>query len=112
MNVKTTRLGVGTYLQPNGALVEESLGDLRESVQALSQDGGPVHIVLDLCHVPFLDSAGLEYLLDLSVAQREAGGSLRLANANAIGRDVLAMTRLDRTIAVYQDLESAGRSFV
>ena len=111
MNVKVTKLGVGTYLQPSGALVEENLGDLRQAVQTLGREG-PTHVVLDLCHVPFFDSAGLEYLLDLSVAQREAGGSLRLANANAIGRDVLAMTRLDRTIAVYQDLESAGRSFV
>jgi len=111
VNVKTTRLGVGTYLQPNGALVEESLGDLRNAVAAIAREG-PVHVVLDLCHVPYFDSAALEYLLDLSVAQRESGGSLRLANANAIGRDVLAMTRLDRTIAVYHDLESAGRSFV
>jgi len=111
VNIRTTKLGVGIYLQPNGALVEESLGDLRQSVGALDA-GQPLHLVLDLRQVPFFDSAGLEYLLDLSIELREAGGSLRLANANSIGRDVLAMTRLDRTIAVHQDLESAGRSFV
>jgi anti-anti-sigma factor len=111
VNVKATTLGVATYLQPNGALVEEHLGDLRTAVQAATRNG-PVHIVVDLSLVPFLDSAALEYLLDLSATQREAGGSLRLASPSAVGRDVLAMTRLDRTIAVYQDLESAGRSFV
>jgi anti-anti-sigma factor len=111
VNVKATTLGVATYLQPNGALVEEHLGDLRTAVQGATRNG-PVHIVVDLSLVPFLDSAALEYLLDLSATQREAGGSLRLASPSAVGRDVLAMTRLDRTIAVYQDLESAGRSFV
>jgi anti-anti-sigma factor len=111
VNVKETTLGVATYLQPNAALVEENLGDLRKAVQAAARSAS-VHIVVDLSLVPFLDSAALEYLLDLSVAQREAGGSLRLASPSAVGRDVLAMTRLDRTIAVYQDLESAGRSFV
>ena len=32
----TTKLGVGTYLQPNGALVEENLADFRDSVAAVS----------------------------------------------------------------------------
>ena len=111
MEVKTTRLGVVTYLSPDGPLAEGNFKALEESVRAV-EAGGPVNIVLDLTHVPFLDSRGLEFLLDLSIKLKEAGGSLRLANANSTCRDILAITRLDQTILVCEDVDTAGRSFL
>lgn len=111
MEVKTTKLGVVTYLTPSEALTEGKVKALDKSVRA--QDlGDPPNIVLDMRNVPFIDSQGLEFILDLSVELKEAGGSLRLANANSTCKDILSLTKLDRTIIVCEDVETAGRSFL
>ncbi|MCK4305105.1 MAG: STAS domain-containing protein [Candidatus Eisenbacteria sp.] len=111
MQVKTKRLGVATYLTPDGPLIEENLASLDECVQA-ARAHAPANLVIDLHLVPFFDSSGLEYVLDLATSLQETGGSLRLAGASSICRDVLEITRLDQAISVFEDLESAGRSFL
>jgi anti-sigma B factor antagonist len=111
MEVKATRLGVVTYLSPDGPLAECNLKDFGARVRAVEATG-PVNIVVDLTHVPFLDSPGLEFLLDLSIQLKEAGGSLRLANPNATCRDILSLTKLDQIILVCESIETAGRSFI
>jgi anti-anti-sigma factor len=111
MDVEVNRLGVVTYLSPNDALTEGRLKTLDKSVRSLDS-GDSANIVIDLRNVPFIDSQGLEYILDLSVELKEAGGSLRLANANSTCRDILSLTQLDRTILVCEDVETAGRSFL
>jgi anti-anti-sigma factor len=111
MQVKTTKLGVATYLAPAGALIEENLGDLAHAAGA-ARDQGALNLVLDLKRVPVFDSFGLEFILDLARGLQEEGGSLRLAAPTPLAREVLAITRLDRMLSVYEDLESAGRSFL
>ena len=111
MQVRRSELGVAVYLAPDGPLVENNLPVLRESIPPFSSDG-PLHIVIDLRQVALFDSVALEYLLDLSTEMRDAGGSLAFANATSVCRDVLAATRLSETIPVFEDLESAGRSFL
>ncbi len=111
MQVRSNRLGVATYLTPDGALVEENLTDLEKEVQA-ARAAGASNLVVDLHRVTFCDSPSLEYLLDLCTSLREEGGSLRLAAAQSTTKEVLTITRLDQSIPVYDDLESAGRSFL
>jgi anti-sigma B factor antagonist len=111
MQVKTTKLGVATYLAPDGALIEENVRFLNESVES-EREKGSVNLVIDLRSVPFLDSRGLEFLFDVGLNLRESGGSLRVVNANSICKDVFSVTRLDQTVVVCEDLESAGRSFL
>lgn len=111
MKVKTTKLGVAAYLAPDGALIEESLASLAEAVR-LEREGGTTDLVIDLRRVSFMDSAALEFVLDLATTLRESGGSLRLAGPSQVTRDVLAITRVDQSISVFDDIESAGRSFL
>ena len=111
MKVRSSKLGVATYLTPDEAVVEETIEALRDSVQE-ARAAGSTNVVFDLHLVPFMDSVGLEYLADLSTTLREEGGSLRLAGVTPAIKDVLAITRLDQTIPIYEDLESAGRSFL
>jgi anti-sigma B factor antagonist len=111
MKVKTTRLGVAAYLAPDGALVEESLTSLADAVRQ-QRESGTTDVVIDLRRVSFLDSAALEFVLDLASSLRDAGGSLRLAGPSQVTRDVLAITRVDQSVSVYDDIESAGRSFL
>lgn len=111
MQVKTRKLGVATYLIPDGALIEENLTALEEAARK-AREHSPANLVLDLRLVPFFDSLALEYLLDLATGLQEEGGSLRLAGARPICKEVLAITKLDQAIPVYEDSDSAGRSFL
>jgi len=109
METRTSTVGETTYISPDSAITEASLPDLESRVQSL-KEGGPVNLVLDLTHVPYIDSSGLEFILDLSVELKEGGGSLRLVNANRTCRDILAITGLDRTMVVCDDHDPSCRT--
>lgn len=111
MTVRKTRLGVAIYLTPDGALVAETLPAFQEAVGE-TQGNGDANIVVDMKRVPFIDSDGLEYLWDLATNLGTQGGSLRIACVNQTCKDILRITRVDQTIPVYDDLETAGRSFL
>jgi len=111
MRVKTKEMGAATYLSPDGALVEENLESMRESARTAAGGAG-TNLVIDCRRVPFIDSRGLEFLQELSTEMRDSGGTLRLANVSDACKDILALTRLDQVIPVYEDIENAGRSFL
>lgn len=111
MQIRSRKMGVATYLSPEGPLLASHLDALRQVVdQARSQ--GETHLVLELRHVSFIDGQSLEYLEDLSGEIRDSGGSLRLAHPSPTCREILAITRFDQTIPLFDDVESAGRSFL
>lgn len=111
MQVRTTQLGVAVYLAPDSAIVEEGVDDLSRAVHE-GVGHGMTNVVLDMKNVPVVDSAGLEFLLDLSQRLREEGGSLRIANVRPICKDIFAITEVDQVVPVYEDLDGAGRSFL
>ena len=111
MQVRISKLGVASYVTPEAPLIQEHLAALAGAFREAREAGG-AKLVLDLRHVAFCDSAGLELLLDLATQLRDEGGSLQVANPNPLCREVLAITRLDETIPIHEDLESAGRSFL
>ena len=111
MNVRTQRLGAAHYLSPDFPIVDENLATLQMAVDE-AQAQGATDLVIDLEAVTVLDSRGLELLVDLATTLRERGGSLRLAAASPLCRQIFAVSRVDQTLAVYDDLESVGRSFL
>jgi anti-anti-sigma factor len=111
MNVRTTRLGVATYLAPDFPLTHEHLETFTLAVEE-SASSPNTHLVLDLERVAVLDSAALEKLLDLASQLRESAGSIRITGANEICRDILRITDMQEKIPVFDDRESVGRSFL
>ena len=111
MNIKATKSGVATYLAPNMALLEESLPVFKKTVNELIT-AGPANIVIDLQRVGFIDSCCLEYIQDLYSELHINGGSLRLAAATELCQEILSITKTDLIISTYDNLESAGRSFI
>ena len=111
MQVRVTRMGSATFLVPDGALIESNLQPLKESAHT-AVHGGSSKLVVDLRRVPLLDSRGLEFLLDLASELRQSDGGLRIANANPLCRDILAITRVDQAVPSFDNLESAAESFL
>lgn len=103
--------GAVVVIVPNAPLKAEQGVELKETVHYFVTDGLPM-VVVDCRDVPLMDSAGLESLLDLHEDIESRGGSIRLAALPQLCQDILRVTGIDRTLAVYEDEKSAVRSFL
>ena len=104
------RRGAVVVVTGKDALDVEHVNSLRVQVEGALAEGQK-RVVLDMEHVPMVDSAGLETLLDLGDVLRLRGGALKLASANPLCRDVLRITGLDSQFEAFDDPVSAIGSF-
>ena len=84
---------------------------LRESIEAVIEQAGRVHLVLDFRHVRFLSSAVLGLLIRVSKRVAEQGGQLKLANIHPGIYEVFKITRLTNRFDIYESVDSATQSF-
>ena len=84
---------------------------LRESIEAIIEQAGRIHLVLDFRHVKFLSSAVLGLLIRISKRVHEQGGELRLCNIHPGIYEVFKITRLTNVFDIYEDVNSATQSF-
>ena len=79
-------------LRPQGRFVTGSDADLMSARNYLEKNG-IVRAVVDFSDVPYIDSTGLAFVVELHKSLSGRGGQLLLANANERIREVLEMTR-------------------
>ena len=110
MNVKVETYGQAAVLLCKGDMNADSLEALRHAVD--SQLVGPDirDLVLDLAEVTFVDSACLEYLLDLQERLSERLGQVKLARPDENVRKVFEITRLDNAFEAYTEVAQAVRT--
>jgi anti-sigma B factor antagonist len=72
---------------------------------------GRCRIVVDLSEVRYIDSAGVGMLVAESKRATERGGSMRLARLTARSHHLFALLKLKFVFEIYDDVESAVRSF-
>ncbi len=72
---------------------------------------GQPRVVLNLEHIPLIDSAGLEFLLTTQQACTRRGGTLRLATPSPLCRQILEVTGVADRIEIFPDLTTAVGSF-
>lgn len=108
---RKTRVGVITFLASHFPLADDYVGVLMEEVEKCLA-GGEVKIVLDFKNVPYIDSSGLEALLEADESVRKKGGVLKIANPNSICKDIFMATRLAGRFEIFPDIEVAGKSFL
>jgi anti-sigma B factor antagonist len=94
----------------SGRLVfgEES-ASLRDMVKKLLVQNP--HVVMNLREVNYIDSGGLGTLVSLFTTARNAGGGLKLASLSQRVGDLLQVTKLFTIFEVYDDEETAAKSF-
>lgn len=86
--------------QAEGALVAECHGKLTfENTPALKEAlrdkiAGQPHIIIDLKHVPLVDSSGLGSIVGLYVSARTRGCTLQVANASEQIRQLFSIANL------------------
>ena len=93
-----------------GALCADSVDQLNALLEQCLLKCPP-RVVVDLSLVPYLDSAGLEWLLDASDQCSNAGGLVHVAAANALCSDILQVTGVGAHLEAFADVLQAVGSF-
>ncbi|MFW6061430.1 MAG: STAS domain-containing protein [Planctomycetota bacterium] len=111
MQLQRERRGAVTVVTPEGPLTELDVDQFKgEALQQLEESLG--RFVVDLSRVPFVDSRGLEVLLDLTEEMGGTGQSLKLCGVQETLRQVLDLTDLAPMFEYYEDAGAAARSFL
>lgn len=72
---------------------------------------GKYNLLVDCTHTAGLDSAALETLLDMQNKCEDQLGSVKLCGLDVTCAKILEITRLARRFEIFEDLESAVKSF-
>ena len=96
-------------LKISGDLTADQVDAFRRSCQDRFE-AGIQHVVLNMEHMSFIDSAGLEALLWILEAAAEHGGQLRLVRPDPIVDKILEISRLDKRFNIHDTIESAAKS--
>ncbi len=68
--------------------------------------------MVDAAGVPFVDSRGLEVLVESAGDLSQSGRSLKLCGVGDTLREVLDLTGLDSLFEFYEDVNAGARSFL
>ena len=111
MKITEVRQGAVSVIRPSGPLTAAEAPLLREHVgRELSGNLG--RVVLDMTEIPYVDSAGLEALLEITERMGEGAQVLRICGANKTVREVLTLTDLAPLFDHFDDVTTAVRSFL
>ncbi len=109
MKVQAQPHGSATVLVAHGPLVSEELKDFRRAVEdALATRSR--RVIVDLADVPYLDSAGIELLLELAEVSRPSHQRPRLAGLSETCMEALQLTDVLPRLEVFDTVESALRA--
>jgi anti-sigma B factor antagonist len=110
MRVTTTQSGDLTVLEVSGEFTWDSVARFSEAVDRAFKESRR-DFVVDLRHVEFIDSVGLEALTALQRRCEEQLGMVRFCGPNPDVKKVFELTRLDRNLTIHDEMEEAMASF-
>lgn len=111
MQVDEQRHGAVTVVRPRGAMAGD---DARDFGRRLARTGRESlgRVVLDASVVSYVDSVGLEAVLEASDALGEMGRTLKVAQANETVREAMELTGVSSQVELYASVQDVVRSFL
>ncbi len=106
MNIEQQQYGEVMVLKPQGPVIGTEVDQLAGRI-AKVLEGNCRAIVLDMSRVAFVDSRGLETLVDTTEQLIRSGKVLKLAGANGTLKEVLELTELASLFEQFDDAEAA-----
>ena len=111
MEIREQKHGAVLIVRPEGPLKADDAEAFKNRMtRALGESLG--RCVVDASAVQFIDSKGLETLVEVNEAVSQTGTLLKLCGANDTIREVLELTQLASQFDQSDDLNSAVRSFL
>lgn len=111
MEMTQQTIGAVVVLKPGGPITSISCDMLRSRVGALAKQAMG-RVVLDMEAVSYLDSKGIEALLDCGDMLATVGLGLKLCAVNPTVLDAIALTGNDGGFEFHLDPGTAARSFL
>ncbi len=109
MKIDNQSHGNVCVIVPHGPLVLEEIPDVRRTLETASA-ARPGRVVLDCQDMPYVDSAGIELLLEFCGDERTAGARPKLARLSETCREALELTDVLMRIESFDTVENAVRS--
>ena len=111
MDIQEERKGAITVLRPVGPLVQQDADQFKSRLLQVRSDRLG-RFVVDTGSVPYVDSRGLEVLVETNEQMTQSGQALKLCGLNETLREVFDVTELANLFEQYEDVASAVRSFL
>ena len=111
MEIQEQTQGAVTVIKPTGPLTQADAEQLRNSVMETANKSSG-RFVIDASGIAFIDSAGVELLVDLTERMAESGQALKLCGVTETLREVLELTGWSDTFEFFDDLNTGVRSFL
>jgi anti-anti-sigma factor len=111
MEIQEQRHGAVTVVRPDGPLTQGDAVIFRQRLADVMQRSLG-RFVVDAGAIAYVDSAGLEVLVQASEELSTGGRVLRLCGATETLREVLELTGVAHLFEHYSDPNSAVRSFL
>ena len=111
MKIHEQLQGAVTVLRPEGPLIDTDAAVVKQRLlQTLTSSLG--RFVVDMSTIPYVDSKGLEALVEVTEEMGRSGQALRMCGANKTVREVLELTDLASLFEHFADANTAVRSFL
>lgn len=111
MDILETREGAVTVMKPCGPLLLAEAEQFKTRfVEVLPRCLG--RVVVDATAIAYVDSRGLEVLVELGEEMAQAGQTLKLCGANETLREVMDLTETLGHFEQFADVHTAVRSFL
>lgn len=111
MEIQEQSSGAVRVLKPRGPLVGADAEAFKARASGVAGETLG-RVVLDASGIPYVDSRGLEVLLELGEELSASGRVLKLCAATETVREVLDLTELAGQFEFYDDVNAAVRSFL
>ncbi len=111
MSIEEKRVGTVDVMTPGGPIVDEEAEELI-ALMTKKLDAANPRFVLSMEKVPYIDSRGIEGLVETSDSLKNRGGRLRLAGVTPTCREALELTGQSKKVDYFDTLQDAVRSFI
>ncbi len=95
----------------SGNLILSELESVREQVRDTIEKENVNNIIFDMTDVDFIDSAGIGFVVSIYKTLKGRNGKFALCGLKTKPKEVFSLTRLDKIIKIYDDLETAIENF-
>jgi anti-sigma B factor antagonist len=111
MEIYEQRQGAVVVIRAHGALTAAEAETVRDAVLgAAARNAG--RLCVDASGIPYVDSKGIEALVDVTDALGKSGQALKLCATNETVREALELTGWGEAFEYFEDVGAGVRSFL
>jgi len=107
VDIKKNVEGSIFIIQIDGNLILSDLKEARDFVKNCIDNENATEIIFNLDNVDFIDSAGIGFIVSVFKSIKSRNGKFGLACLKSKPKEVFKLTRLDKIIPIYDNVERA-----